>query len=641
MNPIARPSGAAALFIIAGAAVIASAQQAEIEAGERGIHRFDRHGNVWHSTPGQATVTFPDGARHVVETEDELRPMCGSAALDPDAFAEIARIHRRLHADRVAAPIALDAPQPRLNGLDVQFDLDGSVPAAAIPAFQQAESYIESFFDDPVVLRISVSFANLGSGVLGANSSTTINSQYNSYRNAVVADADADDTLQTALPAGTLPVRYNASSSAITQEDRIRVRRGLGNAVGIGFDTGVDGSQTYSNQFPWDFDPTNGVPFNRTSLVDVIIHEVGHAMGFTSAIDSGNNQIDAMDTLRFVRSGTFDPATLADFTNTARTVDLNNPNGQHTLDIITAEYRAEDGSPAQASHFREQGSNIGLMDPSFSSGQTFVNRQPFGFYSQADLDVFDFLGWDYALCEAPTIVDQPTNQSACVGDNVVLSVNAPTGVTYQWSRNGSPVTNGFFYSGATTDTLTILNITQATTGTYTVEVTNAEDCSILSTAAVVTAFDNPSITDQPDNLTVDEGQSAVFSAAASGAFGFRWQRDGQPLSDGGNISGATTTTLTISNATPSDAGQYRLRASGIADCFTLSSPATLAVNAGATPCSPADLAEPFGIIDIVDVDAFIVAFIAGQPAADLAPPTGIVDIEDIDAFIALFLAGCP
>ena len=42
-----------------------------------------------------------------------------------------------------------------------------------------------------------------------------------------------------------------------------------------------------------------------------------------------------------------------------------------------------------------------------------------------------------------------------------------------------------------------------------------------------------------------------------GAFGgtplsYQWQKNGSPLSNGGNISGATTATLTISNLLPAD-----------------------------------------------------------------------------------------
>ena len=56
---------------------------------------------------------------------------------------------------------------------------------------------------------------------------------------------------------------------------------------------------------------------------------------------------------------------------------------------------------------------------------------------------------------------------------------------------------------------------------------------------------------------------------------------------------------------------------------------------------PADLAEPFGVLDLADINTFASAFIAGDPAADLAAPFGVLDLADINAFVASFLAGCP
>ncbi|MEM7756155.1 MAG: GC-type dockerin domain-anchored protein [Planctomycetota bacterium] len=68
---------------------------------------------------------------------------------------------------------------------------------------------------------------------------------------------------------------------------------------------------------------------------------------------------------------------------------------------------------------------------------------------------------------------------------------------------------------------------------------------------------------------------------------------------------------------------------------------TLTVTIGQAGCNPADLAAPFGVLDLGDVDAFIPAFISSDPAADLVPPVGVIDLADIDAFIAAFLGGCP
>jgi len=58
-------------------------------------------------------------------------------------------------------------------------------------------------------------------------------------------------------------------------------------------------------------------------------------------------------------------------------------------------------------------------------------------------------------------------------------------------------------------------------------------------------------------------------------------------------------------------------------------------------CSPADVVPPFGVLDLGDLDAFIIAFAAGDPIADVAQPQGVLDLDDIDTFILAFLNGCP
>jgi hypothetical protein len=62
---------------------------------------------------------------------------------------------------------------------------------------------------------------------------------------------------------------------------------------------------------------------------------------------------------------------------------------------------------------------------------------------------------------------------------------------------------------------------------------------------------------------------------------------------------------------------------------------------GTPACGIADIATPFGLLDLSDITAFVSAFLAQQPPADLAPPFGLFDLRDITAFVAAFLAGCP
>lgn len=58
-------------------------------------------------------------------------------------------------------------------------------------------------------------------------------------------------------------------------------------------------------------------------------------------------------------------------------------------------------------------------------------------------------------------------------------------------------------------------------------------------------------------------------------------------------------------------------------------------------CNPADLAEPYGVLDLADISAFIAAFVAQDPAADLAEPFGVWDLADLNAFLTSFIDGCP
>jgi len=59
----------------------------------------------------------------------------------------------------------------------------------------------------------------------------------------------------------------------------------------------------------------------------------------------------------------------------------------------------------------------------------------------------------------------------------------------------------------------------------------------------------------------------------------------------------------------------------------------------AGPCNGADLAEPLGVLDLADVNAFAAGFVSAGAAADLTAD-GLLDLSDINAFVAAFLAGC-
>ena len=57
------------------------------------------------------------------------------------------------------------------------------------------------------------------------------------------------------------------------------------------------------------------------------------------------------------------------------------------------------------------------------------------------------------------------------------------------------------------------------------------------------------------------------------------------------------------------------------------------------PCL-ADVAAPFGLLDLADVNAFVVGFVSHDPIADL-DGNGLHDLTDLAMFVTSFLAGCP
>ena len=67
----------------------------------------------------------------------------------------------------------------------------------------------------------------------------------------------------------------------------------------------------------------------------------------------------------------------------------------------------------------------------------------------------------------------------------------------------------------------------------------------------------------------------------------------------------------------------------------------ISVTAGEAGCNAADNAEPFGVLDLADVQGFVAAFLAGDPAADVAEPFGVFDLADVQGFASAFIAGCP
>ncbi|HQL78723.1 MAG TPA: Ig-like domain repeat protein [Verrucomicrobiota bacterium] len=135
-----------------------------------------------------------------------------------------------------------------------------------------------------------------------------------------------------------------------------------------------------------------------------------------------------------------------------------------------------------------------------------------------------------------------------------------------------------------TKTFTLTFTAPETPGTYTTDWRMLREGvawfgATLTTSVVVTnASGGPNITTQPLSQTAAPGGTVNFTVAAVGSqpLSYQWRKNAADLSNGGNVSGATTTTLTISNVQQTNAGTYTVLVSNTNDSV-LSAEAVLTV----------------------------------------------------------------
>lgn len=208
----------------------------------------------------------------------------------------------------------------------------------------------------------------------------------------------------------------------------------------------------------------------------------------------------------------------------------------------------------------------GIASTVMASANTIVSNLVAGSYSATLLftNLTDGFGQTrqitLAIVTPPVITAQPTNQAVLEGTtasfNVGTSPNAL--INYQWQENGTNLTDGGNISGSATGTLTVTGVTATNVGSYSVMVSNAAGMMVSSNALLTITPSAPVIVQQPTNQTVLPGAPAAFSVAVVGntPYTFQWQFNGTKLLNGVNISGAATSSLAISNATPASAGVY-------------------------------------------------------------------------------------
>ncbi|MBT2186957.1 NF038122 family metalloprotease [Sphingobium sp. H33] len=327
-------------------------------------------------------------------------------------------------------------------------DQGGVTGSQAELGFKIAAGFWESVITNNVTVNLGVGYSALGAGIIGSTGSSryevaaedvidAINTGRTTALDATVvlptlsAGTFNDPTfgaihgvtmVRNAARTGNTGINLNAAQydTSVTRNNaRLVGTEANLKALGYtGFNAGNDANITFSSAFSFDFNPLDGITAGQMDFIGVAIHEIGHALGFTSGVDlydqySGvgpgaatgnavnwNNQTagNILDLFRY----SMDPSNAAPGSNPVLNWTVGAPayfstdGGLSQFDdgslFSTGAYN---GDGRQASHFKDTASpagcngynQIGIMDPTFCYGEM-------GVISGTDLAAFDTIGWN-------------------------------------------------------------------------------------------------------------------------------------------------------------------------------------------------------------------------------------------------------
>lgn len=322
-----------------------------------------------------------------------------------------------------AAALAVAGSQAATINL---IDQGGVTGSAAEQGFNIAAGYWAHMLTNNVTINLGVKYAALPPNVIGSTGSRKIDyltTDWMSGVNATKSGSSIDQNLvmptltgggfsglttgvdingnnDTGVPA----VQINGKTASKVLYANSSVVKAIGGSVSNPND--FDGNVSFSSDFSFDFNPSNGISAGQMDFIGVAIHEIGHALGFVSGVDlldyysfakgpgrgslgydlNDTSVFSALDMFRYSAPGQID-------LTVGGTKYFSLDGGNTALDANTFSTGRYNGDGNQASHWKDLGGcsdQLGIMDPNFCRGQM-------GFITGLDLAAYDAMGWNLSV----------------------------------------------------------------------------------------------------------------------------------------------------------------------------------------------------------------------------------------------------